>query len=77
MLDGYYLYQERLYRKLYSHVRKQEVNNIDFDMNAIPFKGKDGATWVESVMSKTMLMFHGILIVTIIIVMLVCIDVVQ
>ncbi len=73
MLDGYYLYQERLYRKLYSHVRKQEANDIDFDMNATPFKGKDGATWLESVMSKTMIMFHGILIVTVIIVMIVCI----
>lgn len=73
MLDGYYLYQERLYRKLYSYVRKQEAKDIDFDMNATPFKGKDGATWSESVMSKTMIMFHGTLIVTVIIVMIVCI----
>ena len=25
VLDGYYLYQERLYRKLYGHVRKMEA----------------------------------------------------
>jgi hypothetical protein len=73
MLDGYYLYQERLYRELYNHVRKVEENNIDFDMNTTTFKGKNGATWVESIISKTMIMFHGILILTVIIVMFVCI----
>jgi len=74
MLDGYYLYQERLYRKLYSHVRKLDSNDIDFDMNATTFKGKDGASWAKSVISKTMLMFHGILVFTVIIVMLICLS---
>lgn len=73
VLDGYYLFQERLYRNLYGHVRKLEPGDIDFEMNATRFKGKDGASWHESIMSKTMFFFHGILVLTVIIVMLVCI----
>ena len=75
VLDGYYLLQERLYRKLYEHVRKLETGNIDFEMNAARFKGEDEATWHESIMSKSMLLFHGILFLTVIIVMLVCITI--
>ena len=72
ILDGYYLYQERLYRKLYGEVRQLQPEAIDFRMNAERFKDADGATWSESVMSKTMLLFHGILILTIIVVTIVC-----
>lgn len=73
ILDGYYLYQERLYRKLYGEVRKKKPEDIDFGMNASRFKGEDKATWPESIISITMLLFHGILIVTVIVVMFVCI----
>lgn len=73
ILDGYYLYQERLYRKLYGEVRQLQPADIDFKMNTERFKGVDGATWSESIMSKTMILFHGILILTIIVVMIVCI----
>ena len=47
ILDGYYLYQERLYRKLYDEVRILDPENIDFGMNAERFKGQNGATWCE------------------------------
>ena len=73
MLDGYYLYQERLYRQLYEEVRKQTSEEIDFGMNASRFKGQDKATCPESIFSKTMLLFHGTLILAVIIVMIVCI----
>ena len=73
VLDGYYLYQERLYRKLYGEVRKKKAEDIDFGMNVSRFKGEDKATWPESIISISMLLFHGILIVTVIVVMLVCI----
>ena len=72
ILDGYYLYQERLYRKLYGEVRQTAPENIDFSMNASRFKGQDKATWPESILSTTMLLFHGILTLTVIIVMFVC-----
>lgn len=73
ILDGYYLYQERLYRHLYERVREQQPDGIDFGMNASGFKGQGNATWPESILSKTMLLFHGILILTIVIVMVACI----
>ena len=72
ILDGYYLYQERLYRQLYENIRLKEPDQIDFGMNPSEFKGKCKATWPESIFSRTMILFHGILILTIIIVMLVC-----
>jgi len=52
-----------------------EAGDIDFEMNATRFKGEDGATWPESIMSKTMFLFHGILVLIVIIVMLVCITI--
>jgi hypothetical protein len=73
ILDGYYLFQERLYRQLYGDVRNRKPEDIDFGMDASGFKGKGKATWPESILSRSMLLFHGILIVTIIVVMFVCI----
>jgi hypothetical protein len=73
VLDGYYLYQERLYRRLYEHVRSREPNDIDFGMNAVCFRGGGKATWSASTFSKTMLLFHGILVLTILVVMIACI----
>lgn len=73
VLDGYYLYQERLYRRLYERIRLHEPDDIDFDMDAACFKGEGNATWPQSILSKTMLLFHGILIFTIIVVMVACI----
>ncbi|MEW6613990.1 MAG: hypothetical protein AB1401_00740 [Thermodesulfobacteriota bacterium] len=72
ILDGYYLYQERLYRWLYDQIRAREQDDIDFGMNAATFKGEGNATWPESILSKTMLLFHGILILTIVVVMVFC-----
>lgn len=69
-LDGYYLYQERLYRELYKDIASKDPNDIDFSMNASRFKGQNKATWSESTLSKTMLLFHGILIATVLVVMI-------
>ena len=73
ILDGYYLFQERLYRKLYGDVRNRRPEDIDFSMNASRFKGENKATWPKSILSISMILFHGILIVTVIVVMFVCI----
>src|SRR5947208_1973405 len=40
ILDAYYLWQERLFRKLYDHVRGiNDESQIDFSMNTSPFRG--------------------------------------
>ena len=37
-LDGYFLWQERLFRALYDHVRQKEESEIDFSMDVSPFR---------------------------------------
>jgi len=36
ILDGYFLWQERLFRKLYDGVRVKKESDIDFSMNIAP-----------------------------------------
>ena len=39
-LDAYFLSQERLFRKLYNHVRELREGNIDFSMDVKGFRNK-------------------------------------
>lgn len=69
-LDGYFLWQERLYRALYDHVRAQADADIDFSMDTSRFRGGRGRSWSEATLSRTLLAFHGVLILAIFVVML-------
>ncbi|MDH3972715.1 MAG: hypothetical protein OEV42_00430 [Deltaproteobacteria bacterium] len=68
-LDGYFLWQERLFRALYDNVRVMKEENIDYSMNV---KNADISeiTWSSAFLSKTLIMFHGVILGSIIIVML-------
>lgn len=68
-LDGYCLWQERLYRALYRHVRLMDENDTDFCMSTEKVAGKDGPTWLGAVFSKTIIAFHGALLFAVFIVM--------
>jgi len=70
-LDGYFLSQERKYRKLYEKISNLEPNNINFSMSTKEFDGVAGVDWGSATLSKTLIPFHGVLIVAIIIVMLI------
>jgi len=72
ILDGYFLRQERLFRKLYDHVRALELSSIDFSMNTSPFMSEVDP-WSAVCFSKTVLVFHGTIVGSIVIVMLVAI----
>ena len=66
-LDGYFLWQERLYRALYNHVRKLDPGDIDFSMDAKSIRSKDNFKedllgWVAALISGTPTPFHGVLI---------------
>jgi hypothetical protein len=61
ILDGYFLWQERLYRNLYDTVRVKGEDEIDFDMNPHP-AAKPGNTWLAAMGSKTLLIFYLALI---------------
>ena len=66
-LGGYFLYQERLFRKLYDHVRELSEEEIDFSMNTQPLQDQV-ETLVEVTLSKTLLAFHGVILISIILV---------
>ena len=57
ILDGFFLSQERLYRKLYDHARQLTPDGIDFNMNARGFRQR-GTGWLASIFSRTLLLFY-------------------
>ncbi len=69
-LDGYFLYQERLFRKLYDCVRNLSDNEIDFSMDTSIIRD-DVKPWLSVTLSKTLVAFHGVILLSIIIVMLI------
>jgi len=70
MLDAYFLRQERLFRKLFDRVRHLAETDVDFSMDTSVVDG-DVAAWSAVVFSKTLLLFHGTVFGSIVIVMLV------
>ncbi len=68
-LDGFLLWQEQLFRKLYDHVRVQSNENIDFSMAAASFcanlSSEERPTWFKASFSKTLIPFHGVLLLSV------------
>ena len=60
-LDGYFLWQERLYRALYNHVRTLEECQIDFSMDTTCPKMRYSRSWWGAAFSRTLLGFYGAL----------------
>jgi hypothetical protein len=67
-LDGYFLHQERSFRALYDHVRSLDEKDVDFSMNTSKVQEKV-ASWSAVTFSKTLVVFHGVILGTIILVM--------
>ena len=73
VLDGYYLYQERLFRVLYNDVAATDASK-SFSMDTRPFDGKNWKhTWAGACFSKTPLIFYGAVIGVTLLVMFVVI----
>lgn len=66
VLDGYFLWQERLYRKLYDKVRKMNESDIDFSMDTSSLR-REVKTWRQTVFSRTLNIFYIPIIVIIVI----------
>lgn len=60
LLDGYFLYQERLFRDVYDLVRLKDEGDIDFSMKRVSCPCK----YLRTIFSKTLLLFHGALFVS-------------
>lgn len=71
-LDGYFLRQERMYRKLYDEVRAKKQEDINFDLNASKFSGAV-ESWSATCFSITLRMFHGSIFGVIVLIMIILI----
>jgi len=68
-LDAYFLWQERLFRSLYGQISGFDEENIDFSMNTKPVEKKTKGI-ISSFFSLTILGFHGVIVISIILVMI-------
>lgn len=60
LLDGYFLYQERLFRRLYDRVRDPEVTVQPFAMDIAPDREAGGS--LKAAVSPTLSGFYGALV---------------
>ena len=67
-LDGYYLNQERLFRRLYDAVRVMDNGEIDFAMSTTPFQQR--GDWWKAVFSPTLGVFYGAILFVVVLVLL-------
>lgn len=67
-LDGYFLWEERKFRALFDRIRLLPENEIDFSMDR---SYSETRSWFSAVFSKTLIPFHGVLILAILAVMLI------
>ncbi len=66
-LDAYYLRQERMFRALYNHVRKAELNPADrFTLDARPFAG-EVASWFCTLRATPVLCFHAAVLLVVVV----------
>lgn len=57
LLDGYFLWRERLFINLYDETRTRDNDQIDFSMNVEKFCG-GRSTWLRSIFSTTLSIFY-------------------
>lgn len=61
LLDGFFLSQERLFRKLYDHYRVQvQTTQTDFSMDtsSLSADARQNTSWLSSMVSRTLLVFN-------------------
>jgi len=68
-LDGYCLWQERLYRRLFDIIRQRPEEETDFSMSTAAVPRIRGLHWFDAVFSKTLLVFHGTIFVALVVIM--------
>ena len=69
VLDGYFLSQERRFRALYDKVCELDESEIDFSMDTRSVDDGFRLSWPGAMLSKTLLIYYGALIMTMLIVM--------
>ena len=56
ILDGYFLWQERLFRQVYNDIRQQ--TDTDFKMDLAKHKDKPKCRWLSAMFSITLTIFY-------------------
>ncbi len=56
ILDGYFLWQERLFRQIYDEVRQQ--SDTDFKMDVVKHRNKPKCSWISTIFSVTLIIFY-------------------
>ena len=56
ILDGYFLWQERLFREVYDEIRQQD--DTDFKMAVMKHRDKPNCSWASAVFSVTLVVFY-------------------
>ena len=56
ILDGYFLWQERLFRQVYEEMRQQ--SDTDFKMDLSKHRGKPKCSWLSAIFSVTLIIFY-------------------
>ena len=56
ILDGYFLWQERLFRQVYNEIRVQ--SDTDFEMNPMKHRNKPKCSWPSAICSITLGIFY-------------------
>ena len=73
ILDSYYLRQERLFRGLYNNIRAKKEKPVEteaqFSLDTKGIENVDG--WARTMISKTILIFYGMNLITIIVVVII------
>lgn len=68
VLDAFFLDQEKRYRKLYKMVITNDERVSELEMDTTKVEGIDGS-WLNTMFSPTLRIFHGIVLATILLVM--------
>jgi hypothetical protein len=69
-LDGYFLWQERIFRALYDQVRMMDEKLIDFSLDTQNVVGQ-ASSFPKAIFSQTLLAFHGPLLLSIVLALLI------
>ncbi len=57
ILDGYFLWQERLFREVYDEIRQQD--DTDFKMDVMKHRDKPKRSWAAAMFSVTLVVFYS------------------
>ncbi len=70
ILDGFFLHQEKLFRKLYEEVASGVVSSDQFTLDTSPVR-VHVPSMVAVLFSKTLLAFHGVVVLVVVLAMFV------